>query len=92
MSVQAYGEAYSEIANESLQLPTGSFQNHPLPENQGKRFRPRKRGIQAFLAESTNCVEAADLKRSCKEEVEVKLQAYACESYKQLKPRGNALY
>ena len=35
MSVQAHGEAYSELVRESLQLSTGSFQNQPLPENQG---------------------------------------------------------
>ena len=73
--MQACGEAYSELSCESLQLPTGSFQNQPLPENQGKIVRPRKRGIQALLADSTN-IEAADFKRFSKEQAEVKLQAY----------------
>ena len=87
--MQACGEAYSELSCESLQLPTGSFQNQPLPENQGKIVRPRKRGIQALLADSTN-IEAADFQQPKKEQAEVKLQAYACASEK-LKPLGDAL-
>ena len=54
---------------------------------QGKLVRSRKRGFQAFMADLTN-VEASDSKRSCKEQVNVKL--YGCTTEK-LTPRGDAI-